>query len=196
MLSNPFQLIFFIGDLIYLFGVYGPSARRFRKGRAARSQSRPLDITLDMLVFLAWHVLPWIYIFSTWLDFADYSLPAWAGWTGAAIFASALVLLWKAYRDLGQNWSPTIDIVEGQVLVTQGIYGKIRHPIYAGLWLWAVAQPLLLQNWIAGFAFPLCFLILYLVRMPREEKMLQDQFGQEYLDYMDKTGRIIPRLVR
>lgn len=195
MLSNPFQMLFIIGDLIYLFGVYGPSAR-LRKGRAARSQSRPLDITLDMLVFLAWHVLPWIYIFSIWLDFADYSLPAWAGWIGVAIFASALVLLWKAYHDLGHNWSPKIDIVEGQVLVTRGIYGKIRHPIYAGLWLWAVAQPLLLHNWIAGFAFPLCFLILYLVRMPREEKMLQDQFGQEYLDYIEKTGRIIPRLGR
>ncbi len=196
MLSNPFQLLFIIGDLVYLFGVYGPSARHFRKGRAARSQSRPLDIALDMLVFLAWHVLPWIYIFSTWLDFADYSLPAWAGWIGVVIFAGALVLLWRAYHDLGHNWSPKIDIVEGQVLVTQGIYGKIRHPIYAGLWLWAVAQPLLLHNWIAGFAFPLCFLILYLVRMPREEKMLQDQFGQEYLDYIEKTGRIIPRLVR
>jgi protein-S-isoprenylcysteine O-methyltransferase Ste14 len=196
MLSNPFQLIFLIGDMIFLFVIYGPSARRFRKAGAARSQSRPLDIALDMVVFLAWHVLPWIYIFSTWLDFADYSLPAWAGWIGAAVFAGALMLLWKAYHDLGQNWSPKIDIIEGQVLVTQGISGKIRHPIYAGLWLWAVALPLLLQNWIAGFAFPISFLILYLVRMPREEKMLRDQFGQEYLDYMEETGRIFPRLVK
>ena len=188
MLSNPFQLLFIIGDLFYLFGIYGSSARRFRKGRAARSHSRPLDIALDMLVFLAWHVLPWIYIFSTWLDFANYTLPGFAGWLGVAIFASTLALLWKSYRDLGQNWSPKIDIVDGQVLVTQGVYGVIRHPIYAGLWLWAVAQPLLLHNWIAGFAFPLCFMILYFVRMPQEEKMLQDQFGKEYQVYMEKTG--------
>jgi protein-S-isoprenylcysteine O-methyltransferase Ste14 len=194
MLSNPFQFVFFIGDLYYLFGIYGRSARGFRKGRAARSHSRPLDIALDMLVFLAWHVLPWIYIFSTWLDFADYQLPAWGGWIGVVIFASALALLWKAYHDLGQNWSPKIDIVEGQTLVTQGVYARIRHPIYAGLWLWAIAQPLLLHNWIAGFALPLCFLILYLVRVPQEEKMLQDQFGEEYLEYIKKTGRIFPRL--
>ncbi len=91
------------------------------KDRPHVSQSRPLDITLDMLVFLAWHVLPWIYIFSTWLDFADYSLPAWAGWIGVVDLAR-LVLLWKAYHDLGHNWSPKIDIVEGQVLVDSGIY--------------------------------------------------------------------------
>jgi protein-S-isoprenylcysteine O-methyltransferase Ste14 len=126
------------------------------------------------------------------LDFANYTLPNFAGWIGVLVFACALLVLWKAYHDLGQNWSPKIDIVQDQVLVTQGIYKLIRHPIYAGLWLWAIAQPLLLHNWIAGFAFPLCYTILYFVRMPREEVMLQDQFGQEYLDYMGSTGRVSP----
>ena len=197
MLSNPFQLLFFIGDLIYLFGVYGPSARHFRKGTGCAFTIAPARYCAGYagLPGMARAAMD---LSSSPPGWISPIIPCPTGQVGSASpsFASALVLLWKAYHDLGHNWSPKIDIVEGQVLVTQGIYGMIRHPIYAGLWLWAVALPLLLHNWIAGFAFPLCFLILYLVRMPREEKMLQDEFGQEYLDYMEKTGRIIPRLVR
>ncbi|MCL6613199.1 MAG: hypothetical protein K6U03_01040 [Firmicutes bacterium] len=59
-----------------------------------------------------------------------------------------------------------------QQLVTQGIYGTIRHPMYASQLLWGIAQALLLQNWIAGPAGLAAFLPLYLVRVPREERMM------------------------
>lgn len=189
-----FQIIFLIGDILYLFGIYGASARRFRKGKIAATRSRPLDIALDMVVFVAWHVLPWVYIFSPWLDFADYHLPVWMGWAGATLFVLSLLILRKAYRDLGANWSPKFDIVAGQHLVTTGVYAYIRHPIYAGLWIWAFAQPLLLQNWLAGVLLLPTFLILYLVRVPREEQTLLDEFGEAYRQYCQRTGRLVPRL--
>jgi protein-S-isoprenylcysteine O-methyltransferase Ste14 len=61
------------------------------------------------------------------------------------------------------------------------------------MWLWAVAQPLLLHNWIAGFGLILLFIPLYLIRVPREERMMLEHFGDEYRDYMRRTGRIFPR---
>lgn len=79
-------------------------------------------------------------------------------------------------------------------LVTQGIYRHMRHPIYAAQWLWGIAQPLLLQNWIAGLAGLVSFLPVYLYRVPREEQMMLEHFGEEYRSYMGRTGRIIPRL--
>ena len=82
------------------------------------------------------------------------------------------------------------------MLVTDGIYSYIRHPIYAGLWLWAIAQPLLLQNWLAGFALLVLFTPLYFTRRPREEGLMLDYFGEEYRAYMGRTGRILPRLRR
>jgi len=66
--------------------------------------------------------------------------------------------------DLGRNWSPKIDVIEGQKLVTDGVYRTLRHPIYAGMWLWGLAQPLLIHNWIAGFALLVTFTPLYLLR--------------------------------
>jgi protein-S-isoprenylcysteine O-methyltransferase Ste14 len=138
-------------------------------------------------------IVPLIYLLTSWLDFADYRLPAWTGWVGAAIFAVAVWLLWRSHIDLGLNWSATLDIREGHSLVTSGVYGHIRHPMYAAHWLWAIAQALLLHNWIAGPAFSVFFIPLYLLRVPHEEQMMLQHFGEEYLGYMNRTGRIIPR---
>ena len=65
--------------------------------------------------------------------------------------------------------------------------------MYAAHWWWAIAQILLLQNWIAGLSLLVSFLPLYLVRVPREERMMLEQFGQEYRIYMSRTGRLFPR---
>jgi protein-S-isoprenylcysteine O-methyltransferase Ste14 len=138
--------------------------------------------------------LPLVYLLTPWLDFADYRLPAWAGWAGAAVFAAALWLLWRSHADLGRHWSATLQVQQEHSLVTQGVYRSIRHPMYAAHWLWAVAQALLLQNWIAGPSMLVTFLPSYLVRVPREEQMMLDHFGQEYRQYMQRTGRVVPRV--
>ena len=88
------------------------------------------------------------------------------------------------------NGSPTLEIFEEHVLVTNGIHGKIRHPMYASQWLWGFAQILLLQNWIAG---PIGFIPFYILRVPAGEKMMLDTFCDQYRDYVEKTGAVIPR---
>ena len=177
---------------IYLFGVYTPSVTRFRRQQVAREHTRWLDFAMDMSVFFGWQVLPLVYILSPWFDFADYRLPVWVGWLGLALLAAAVYILFLAYHALGGNWSPKIDIREGQQLVTHGIFSHMRHPIYAGIWLWAIAQPLILHNWIAGPLMAILFLPLYIVRVPREEAMLLEHFGERYRDYMAGTGRLWP----
>lgn len=192
-------------QVVFLTGLIAAEAIRFphrkRNQRERRQQltsghmSR-LDVALDMLVFAAAEVLPLIYIFSPWLSFAGYTLPPWAGWLGAGLFACGLWLLWRAHRDLGRNWSPTIEVTQGQRLVTEGVYRHIRHPIYAAMWLFAIAQALLLQNWIAGPAALAAFLPLYLTRVPKEERMMLEHFGPEYRAYLERTGALLPRFGR
>ena len=194
MPNNTFKIAFLIGWAVYFLGVYAPNMRRYRRTKITEARTRGLDAALDILAFIGWQGIPLIYVFTSRLNFADYTLPAPAGWIGAALLTVAVLLLWRAYADLGRNWSPKIEISEGQALVTQGVYGYIRHPIYAGLWLWAVAQPLLLHNWIAGFGLLVVFLPLYLIRVPREEQMMLEHFGETYRAYLNRTGRIIPRI--
>lgn len=142
--------------------------------------------------------IPAVYALTSWLDGADYRLVpganGWIGGIGAAILASAVWLFWRSHADLGRNWSPSLQLREEHQLVTVGVYRSIRHPMYASQWLWSVAQPLLLQNWIAGWAGLLLFLPLYVLRVPREEQMMIERFGEAYRAYMSRTGRVVPRV--
>jgi protein-S-isoprenylcysteine O-methyltransferase Ste14 len=51
---------------------------------------------------------------------------------------------------------------------------------------------LISSNWIVGIVAFLTWSILYFIRLPEEEKMMTEEFGQEYKDYMGKTKKIIP----
>lgn len=145
-------------------------------------------------------LLPLVYALTPWLRFADYLWlavsEAYLGGFGLVFLAAAMWLFWRAHRDLGANWSPSLEIGAKHQLVTQGVYRAICHPMYASALLWGIAQVLLLHNWIAGPGGLVAFLALYLVRVPNEEHMMLDHFGEEYRAYCERTGRILPRLRR
>lgn len=154
--------------------------------------SRTEKVLLGLLS-VAGIILPLIYSATNWLDFADYNLPAWMGWLGVLLLACALFIFTRAHLDLKSNWSPTLEIFEGHILVTNGIYGYIRHPMYASQWLWVIAQILLLQNWLAGPIGLIIFIPFYILRVLAEEKMMLDTFGDQYREYVKKTGGVIPK---
>ncbi len=193
--NNIFQIIYVIGLVIgsVIRFWYG---RKFRQDRTAIFRQEGVIIgTLASLGGVAM-ILPLFHMFTSWFDFADYDLPIWAGWIGAAIFIIALWVLWRSHADLGRNWSVTVEIKEEHALVTDGVFRYIRHPMYTAHCLWGIAQVLLIQNWIAGLASLVVFLSFFLLRVPREEKRMLENFGEEYRLYMDKTGRFIPRFWR
>ena len=66
--------------------------------------------------------------------------------------------------------------------------------MYAAHLLWALAQPLILTNWIVGFSFLITQILQYILRIKAEEQMMLDQFGDQYQQYMKTTGRFLPRL--
>ena len=142
--------------------------------------------------------IPALYVLTPWLDKANYRLPTRAqgraGGVGTVILAVAVWLFWRSHTDLGRNWSPSLQLREGHMLVTEGVYRYIRHPMYASMWLWGIAQALLLQNWVAGWASLVLFLPLYVLRVPREERMLLEYFGDAYRTYMNRTARVVPHL--
>ncbi|MFQ5857014.1 MAG: protein-S-isoprenylcysteine O-methyltransferase [Anaerolineae bacterium] len=197
MPDNIFEIIFLSGWIvaeIIRFPHRMRNKQERRQKKISESHTTAADALLDILAFVGLQVLPLVYVVSTWLDFADYSLPAWVGWTGAGVFVLSLLLLWRAHADLGRSWSPTLEIAQEHKLVTRGVYHYIRHLIYASVWLWGVAQALLVQNWLAGLGGLLFFFPVYLIRVPREEQMMLEHFGEDYRLYMNRTGRVIPLL--
>jgi protein-S-isoprenylcysteine O-methyltransferase Ste14 len=107
----------------------------------------------------------------------------------------APISLWFFYRshfDLKKQWSPSLEIRKDHELVTHGVYQITRNPMYFAVLVWAICQILLIPHFVAGFAAMLSLIPLFIYRLPREEKMMSQHFGQSYLEYKNKTRRIIP----
>lgn len=194
MRVQPWNVVFLAGFLVYL-GIRGRFARRTRDNVKTVRRVDAVEKVLLVLVAIGSLLLPILYLFTPWLAFADYPLPAAAPWCGAVLMPAALVLFYRSHADLGPNWSATLELRKGHTLVTHGVYRSVRHPMYASILLWDVAQGLMLPNWLAGWTALATFALLYVVRAPREERMMCDSFGEDYREYMRRTGRLVPQRV-
>ena len=173
--------------------------QRFRRARSSEAWSQPQGggglgegLVLAAVLLGIW-VLPAVFILTNWLGALDYSLPGWTAWPAVVVFALGLLLRLRAQIDLGRAWSPTVELGARHRLVTEGIYARIRHPLYASLILWAISQPVLLQNLVAGWLGPLAVALIWLIRVPAEERMMRERFGDKYIRYAEQTGMVIPR---
>ena len=123
---------------------------------------------------------------------ADLPFRPWLAWTGALIFAVALWIFWSAHRELGKNFSQSLVVRQAHMLVTGGIYGYMRHPMYTAFWLWVIAQALLLQNWLVAFCGLVGWGILFFGRIGQEEAMMRETFGEQYDAFARRTKRLVP----
>ena len=128
-----------------------------------------------------------------WFGVLSVPLPAWIQWLGIALGIFSLALYAWSRSTLGKEWSSPLQMQTEHHLVTTGPYARIRHPIYLALLGFLASLALVSANWC--FIVVLAFSIVDLsLRMPREEQMMIGEFGEEYEDYMEKTGRLFPRL--
>jgi protein-S-isoprenylcysteine O-methyltransferase Ste14 len=148
---------------------------------------------LFILTILLIGVLPFVFIIRSPAVFVV-KLPDWLVITSLVMLALSLVLFLVVHKRLGKNWSPLIEIRKEHTLVTSGIYRYIRHPMYTQISAWALLQGFAIQNWLVMVFGILAWGILYFFRIPEEEKMLIDVFGDEYKKYMHRTGRLLPQL--
>ncbi|OAF03565.1 methyltransferase [Bradyrhizobium centrolobii] len=170
-------------------------ARRSRRARIVWSARGPLETALLLISLSGLGLVPLVYVATGIPRFAAYSFYPWLAWVGSLFAIAALGVFHLTHRALGRNWSISLDVRENHELVTEGIYRRVRHPMYSAFWLWAIAQALLLPNWIAGIAGLVGFGTLFFGRVAREERMMLQTFGDSYREYMARTGRVFPRIL-
>lgn len=191
---DPFFKMYFLAGLLVAVLVRSVYGKRFKsRAKTAQAHKEPPAMYFLMALWGAAQLLPFFYIFSPWLDFANYSLPVWAQWIGGVVFAFGIWMLWRAHNDLSLNWSNTLSLRQEHTLITTGIYQYIRHPMYAAHIWYGLGQGLLLSNWLAGWLALLAAVAIMLVRAAPEERMMIAQFGDEYRAYMQHTGRFLPK---
>lgn len=176
------------------FAIRFPHQRRARKIKVSRSVGGRRDQLLLASSLTGLAIIPLFYFLTGQPRFADYTFrPPW-GWIGVVLLLAALALFYETHRQLGRNWSVTLDTRKKHALVDTGLYAHVRHPMYSAFWLLAFAQAALLANWIAGFSGIVGWGILFFLRVGREEELMVETFGDDYRQYMRRTKRVVPMI--
>lgn len=112
-------------------------------------------------------------------------------WLGFSLYVSGGALRIAPVFVLGRRFSGLVAIQPGHELVTDGIYGRVRHPSYLGLLIMGLGWALTFRS---GAGVVLAGLVIppLLARVRSEEALLRSQFGEAYDSYRRRTSRLIP----
>jgi protein-S-isoprenylcysteine O-methyltransferase Ste14 len=189
-----FRIVFaalFLG-LFGLVSVYRSKAQAGRKIDYSKEGSG-LFLALRLGGLTIW-LYCFVYIlYPAILGWSFFELPVALRWAGAALVVATMPLIVSAQKHLGRNVSPTVITHDDHELVTTGPYRWIRNPLYTSGASIFTGLGLVAGSWLllAGSALAL---VLVALRLPKEEAELEARFGQEYRDYVGRTGRFLPRL--
>jgi protein-S-isoprenylcysteine O-methyltransferase Ste14 len=176
---------------ITMVAIRAPHGHRSSNVPIAKDRKDTLEVILLSFAWIAFF-LPLLWIVTPLFAFAEYPLHALPFTVGTVLLALGLWLFYRSHADLGTNWSITLQVRENHQLVTRGVYRWIRHPMYLALLIFAVGQALVIPNWFVGPSDALVMAVLVALRVPREELMMREEFGSDYVAYSADTKRLIP----
>lgn len=144
-------------------------------------------VALSGLMFGAAFVVAGLGVRFGWI-----MLPSWVSVGGAVLFLAGYGLYAEVLRE-NAYLSRTVEVQEGQTVIDTGLYGIVRHPMYAATVLLFLAMPLVLGSPFA-FLIMLAYLPLLVVRVRNEERVLEEQLDG-YQRYEQKVAwRLIPHI--
>lgn len=137
---------------------------------------------------------PLVYLIDPqWMAWSKIGLPEWMRWLGVGTGILCVFGIHWLFSSIGSGITPTSATRKEHKLVTRGIYRWVRHPLYGIGSFFIVSFGLMADNWFIALMGVLAFIGMA-VRTPKEEANLIAKFGDEYREYMKKTGRFLPRL--
>ncbi|MBQ3157145.1 MAG: isoprenylcysteine carboxylmethyltransferase family protein [Clostridia bacterium] len=162
-----------------------PALLRSRLNAKEKQREQSLVVKLSGLMFLVGFVLAGLSFRFGWL-----LLPRWASWLGAALFLLSYALYAEVLRE--NTWlSRTIEVQEGQQVVSTGLYGIVRHPMYAVTLTLFLSMPLVLGSALAFVVF-LAYPAIIAKRIRNEEDVLTRELPG-YAAYKQKVKwRLLP----
>ena len=134
-----------------------------------------------------------LYLYSPpWWTWTSIPLAEWVQWFGIFVALAPIFFLIQVHRHLDRQWSIALEIQEEHKLITTGPYRFVRHPMYLGIFIYTMGLMMISLDALVTLFFGFSILVNYM-RIPREEQMLIEKFGDEYLEYMKRSGRLLPR---
>ena len=173
----------FIAGLVMM--AKNPDLLRSRLNAKEKQREQSLVVKLSGLMFLVGFILAGLSYRFGWL-----MLPRWVSILGAMLFLTSYALYAEVLRE--NTWlSRTIEVQEGQQVVSTGLYGIVRHPMYAVTLVLFLSMPLVLGSALAFVVF-LAYPFIIMKRIRNEEEVLARELNG-YPEYMQKVRwRLLP----
>jgi protein-S-isoprenylcysteine O-methyltransferase Ste14 len=125
------------------------------------------------------------------LDDTMFSIKSPMNFVGVIMFIIGLIISISAQVTINTNYSWTLEIREGHTLVENGLYKYVRHPIYLGTFIRVIAIPIYTSSF-SGFLLGLLAIPVLNYRISIEERMLVEEFGEDYKLYRKRTWKLFP----
>lgn len=188
-----FFIAIFFGTLS-ISGYFRSKARQ--SGEAIPRAREGKLVMLARFLFAAPLYLPiFAYMLNpAWMAWSSITLPTWLRWLCAAVGLGVLPLIYWVVSSIGNNISETFLTKKSHTLVTHGPYHWVRHPLYTATTIWLVSLSILAANWFMLAMACIAFISIAVLVVPKEETELFRKFGNEFREYMRRTGRFTPRL--
>ena len=172
--------------------------RRKADRESGEKISRKADGTAMMTVIrlggLVLWLSPLVYLIDPqWMTWSKIGLPEWVRWLGIGIGILCTILVYWLFSSIGSSITPTSATRKEHKLVTSGPYRWVRHPLYMVGSSLFVAFGMMADNWFIALLGVLAFIGMA-ARTPKEEANLIEKFGDEYRQYMNRTGRFLPKI--
>ena len=173
----------FIAGLVMM--ARNPDLLRSRLNAKEKQREQSIVVKLSGLMFLVGFILAGLSYRFDWL-----MLPRWVSILGAVLFLMSYALYAEVLRE--NTWlSRTVEVQEGQQVVSTGLYGIVRHPMYAVTLVLFLSMPLVLGSALAFVVF-LAYPFIIMKRIRNEEEVLAREL-HGYPEYMQKVRwRLIP----
>ncbi len=194
------EAIFRMLAAVILFTGIGISGYFRRKADKATGEtvSRKADGNLMMNFIRIGGLLLWcsplVYLINpNWMAWSRVGLPESIRWVGVGIGVLCVAGIYWLFSSIGSGITPTSATRKEHKLVTNGIYRYVRHPLYTVGSSLFISFGMMADNWFIALLGILAFIGMA-IRTPKEEANLIEKFGDEYRNYMKRTGRFLPRL--
>lgn len=157
------------------------------------ADGKPMMTVIRIGGLILW-LSPLVYLINpAWMAWSKLGLPEWVRWLGVGIGILCAFGIYWLFSSIGSGITPVSATRKEHKLSTSGIYRWVRHPLYTFGSSMFVAFGMMVDNWFIALLGVLAFIGMA-VRTPKEEANLIEKFGDEYREYMKRTGRFLPKI--
>lgn len=173
---------------------YRSKADREAGERLSRKADGNAMMTIIRIGGLILWLSPFVYLINpNWMAWSKVGLPDSVRWAGVVMGILCVLGIYWLFSSIGTGITPVSATRKEHKLVTNGIYRYIRHPLYTIGSSLFISFGMMADSWFIAALGILTF-ILMAIRTPKEEANLIEKFGDEYREYMKRTGRFLPKL--